>query len=163
MWIASDTPPIYPEEKGLEKSQLIPLWHCPIAEWSGTIRSYVLTIRQDYTTTNTFIETLWVPRTPPIFSLAAGFMLVLSVVLLLLVSFTGFLSCHRQYCIPLGQEQRKDYKLYLHWGRVHPESASGPRLPSRNVSNVFPSLSQSAPIELMVGGFWDKCTIIMWI
>ena len=30
--------------------------------------------------------------------------------------------------IPLGQEQRKDYKLYLHWGRVHPESASGPKI-----------------------------------
>ena len=31
---------------------------CPIAEWSGTRRSYVLTVRQDYTTINTFIETL---------------------------------------------------------------------------------------------------------
>ena len=41
---------------------------------------------------------------------------------------TGFLSCHREYSIPLGQEQRKDYKLYLHWGRVHPESSSSPKI-----------------------------------
>ena len=38
-----------------------------------------------------------------------------------------------------------------------------PRLPSRNVRNVFLSLSQSAPIELMFGAVWDKCTIIMWM
>ena len=28
---------------------------------------------------------------------------------------TDCLSCQCQYCIPLGQEQRKDYNLYLHW------------------------------------------------
>ena len=36
------------------------------------------------------------------------------------------LGCHRQYCIPLKQEQRKAYKPSFHWGRVHPESASSP-------------------------------------
>ena len=36
------------------------------------------------------------------------------------------LNCHEQYCIILEQEQRKAYKPSLHWGRVHPESASGP-------------------------------------
>ena len=41
---------------------------------------------------------------------------------------TDCLSCHRQYCTPFGQEQRKDYKLYLHWGRVHPESTSSPKI-----------------------------------
>ena len=43
-------------------------------------------------------------------------------------SLTDFHSCHGQYCIPLGQEQRKDYKLYLHWGRVHPEAARSPKI-----------------------------------
>ena len=38
-----------------------------------------------------------------------------------------------------------------------------PRLPRSNVRNVFPRLSQTAPIELMFGGVWDKCTIIMWM
>ena len=38
-----------------------------------------------------------------------------------------------------------------------------PRLPSSNLRNVFPRLSQTAPIELMFGGVLDKCIIIMWM
>ena len=37
---------------------------------------------------------------------------------------TVCLRCYRQYCIPLVQEQRKDYKPSLHWVRDDPESAS---------------------------------------
>ena len=39
---------------------------------------------------------------------------------------TVHLRCHRQYCILLEQEQRKDYNPSLHWVRVHPKSASSP-------------------------------------
>ena len=28
---------------------------------------------------------------------------------------------------PSGRKKRKDFKLDLHWGRVHPESASNPK------------------------------------
>ena len=41
---------------------------------------------------------------------------------------TDCLRYDRQYCIPLWQEQRKDYTLYLYWGRVQLESASSPKI-----------------------------------
>ena len=36
------------------------------------------------------------------------------------------LTCHRQYCIPLKQEQMKDYKPSPHLARVYSESTSSP-------------------------------------
>ena len=42
---------------------------------------------------------------------------------------------HKQYCILLEQDQRKAYKPSLQWGRVHPESASGPKITEENLEN----------------------------
>ena len=41
-----------------------------------------------------------------------------------LIHITGFLSCHRQYCTPIGRNKGK----IISWGRVHPESSSSPKI-----------------------------------
>ena len=76
---------------------------------------------------------------------------------------TGFLSCHRQYCCPLRQEQRKDYNFTFTGDEFTRSPPVATRLSTSNSRNVFPSLSQTAPIELMFGRVWHKCIIIMWM
>ena len=76
---------------------------------------------------------------------------------------TAFLSCHRQYWTPLGRNKGKIISFTFTGDEFTRSPAVAPRLSSRNIRNVFPSLSQSAPIELMFCGVWDKCTIIMWM
>ena len=54
--------------------------------------------------------------------------------------------------LPSGRNKEKIISFTFtgdEFTRSHPVA---PRLPSRNVRNVFPSLSQSAPIELMYCG-----------
>ena len=59
----------------------------------------------------------------------------------------------------------KDYKLYLHVTRdeFNGSPPVAPRLLTSNNRNVFPRLSQTAPIELMFGRVWYKFIIIMWM
>ena len=63
--------------------------------------------------------------------------------------------CTPNFPLPLEQEK------IINLGRIHPESTSNPVITS-DVRNVFPSLSQTSPIEPIFGDVGDKFAIFIW-
>ena len=69
-----------------------------------------------------------------------------------MLSTTGFLSCIGNIVFPSGRNKGKIISFTFTGDEFTRSLPVAPRLPSRNVRNVFPSLLQSAPIELMFCG-----------